>query len=152
MRLLLSRGYFLVFFFVQDQKAALYTSDRSTLDLRGCLLGTVSKPAATNLRCIVMLLFIVLSNLMCFLLPALTSAHVISPKDSVSPAAHHVKRLSTPLRNLLHKRDAILFASVANASSTLALNSTKGRLEDTIPFEEDIDIPGLAHTVYFFVC
>ena len=152
MRLLLSRGYFLVFFLVQDQKVALYTSDRSTLDLRGRLLGTVSKPAVTNLRCLVMLLFIVLSNLMCLLLPAFTSAQVTAPKDSVNPAAHHVKRLSTPSRNFLHKRDVILFASVANASSTLALNSTSGNVEVTIPFEEQIEIPGLTSLIYFFVC
>lgn len=137
-----------VLFSAESEGSSIY--QRS--DLRGRLFGTVSRPAATNLRCIVMLLFIVLSNLICLLLPALTSAHVTAPKDSVNLAAHHVKRLSTPLRNLLHKRDAISFASVANASSTLALNSTNGDLEETIPFEEDIDIPGLAHLIYFFVC
>lgn len=89
---------------------------------------------------------------MCLLLPSLTSAHVTTPKDSANLAAHHVERLSTPLRNLLHKRDAILFASVANASSTLALNSTNGEVVETIPFEEQIDIPGLARLIYFFVC
>ncbi|KAF6219696.1 hypothetical protein HO133_004165 [Letharia lupina] len=98
-----------------------------------------------------MLLFMVLSNLMCLLLPALTSAHVTTSEDPVNLAAHHVKRLSTPLKNLLHKKDAILFASTPTASNILALNSTNGEVAETIPFEEEIDIPGLGHLVYFLV-
>lgn len=99
-----------------------------------------------------MLLFVVLSNLVCLLLPVLTSAHVTSPEDPVNLAAHHVKRLSNPLKNLLHKRDAILFAGTSSASNVLALNSTNGELAETIPFEEEIDIPGLGRVVYFLVC
>lgn len=99
-----------------------------------------------------MLLFIVLSNLVCLLLPALSSAHVATTKHPVNLAAHHIQRLSTPLRDLLHKRDAILFAGTPNASNALALNSTNGELAETIPFEEEIDIPGLGRVVYFLVC
>lgn len=99
-----------------------------------------------------MLLFTVLSNLIYLLLPALASAHVTTPGESANIAAHHVKRLSTPLKNLLHKKDAILFAGTPNASNVLALNSTNGQLAETIPFEEEIDIPGLGRLVYFRVC
>ncbi|CAF9932827.1 MAG: hypothetical protein ALECFALPRED_005387 [Alectoria fallacina] len=98
-----------------------------------------------------MLLFTVLSNLIYLLLPALASAHVTTPGESANIAAHHVKRLSTPLKNLLHKKDAILFAGTPNASNVLALNSTNGQLAETIPFEEEIDIPGLGRLVYFRV-
>lgn len=152
MRPLISRGYLSVLQLVQSPEVALYTSDCSILDLPSSLLGIVSKPEVTNLRCTVMLLFIVLSNLMCLLLPALTSAHVTTPKGSVNLAAHHVKLLSTPLKNLLHKRDAILFAGAPNASNALALNSTNGKVAETIPFEEQIDIPGLGRLIYFIVC
>lgn len=98
-----------------------------------------------------MLLFVVLSNLVCLLLPVLTSAHVTTPDDSVNLAAHHVKRLSTPLKNLLRKRDAILLASAAGASNALALNSTNGKVVETIPFEVEVDIPGQGRLVYFLV-
>ena len=99
-----------------------------------------------------MSLFILLSNLLCLLLPVFTFAHVTTPEDPVNLAAHHVKRLSNPLGNLLHKRDAILFAGGTNASSTLALNSTNGKIEETIAFEERINIPGQGQVVYFLVC
>ena len=98
-----------------------------------------------------MLLFIVLSNLVCLLLPALTSAHVTTPEDPVNLAAHHVKRLSTPLKNLLHKRDDILFASSSNSSNALALNSTNRDVAEMTTFEEEIYIPGLGRLVYFLV-
>ena len=99
-----------------------------------------------------MSLFIFLSNLLCLLLPALAFAHVTTPEDPVNVAAHHVKRLSNPLRNLLHKRDAILVAGGANASNRLTLNSTNGITEDSIAFEDTIDIPGQGQVVYFLVC
>ena len=99
-----------------------------------------------------MLLFIVLSNLLCLLLPNFAFAHVTTPEDPVNLAAHHVKRLSNPLRKLLHKRDAILTASGANASSVFALNSTNDDVQETIAFENTIDIPGEEHVVYFIVC
>ena len=99
-----------------------------------------------------MLLFIVLSNLLCLLVPAFAFAHVTTSEDPVNLAAHHVKRLSNPLKNLLHKRDAILSAGGTNASSALALNSTDGDGEENIAFENTIDIPGQGHKVYFIVC
>ena len=91
-----------------------------------------------------MSLFIFLSNLLCLLLPTLAFAHVTTPEDPVNVAAHHVKRLSNPLRNLLHKRDAIPVAGGAN--------STNAILEDSIAFENTIDIPGQGQVVYFLVC
>ncbi len=99
-----------------------------------------------------MLLAIVFSNLVYLLLPALISARVTTPEDPVNLAAHHIRRLSNPLKNLLHKRDAILFAGTPNVPNGLALNSTSGEVEDTIPFEEEIDIPGQGRRIYFFVC
>lgn len=99
-----------------------------------------------------MLLFAVLSYFVCLLLPALTSAHFTTPKDPADIAAHDVKRLSTSLKNLLHKRNATLLAGVPNASDALALNSTDGEVANTITFEEDIKIPELGGLIYFFVC
>ena len=99
-----------------------------------------------------MLLFIVLSNLLCLLLPAFAFPHATIPEDSVDIAAHHVKRLSNPLRNLLHKRDAILSAGGSNAPNALALNSTVGNIQENIAFENTIDIPGQGHIIYFVVC
>lgn len=97
-----------------------------------------------------MLLFIVLTNLVCLLVPALTSAHLTTSENTAKVASYHVKRLSTPLKNLLHKRDAILFAGSPNASKILALNSTNGEIAETIPFEAAIAIPG--DLTYFLVC
>ena len=105
-----------------------------------------------SLRSDTMLLPIVLSSLICLLLPAITFARVTNREDSVNLAAHHVKLLSTPLKNLLHKRDAILFAGTPNVPGGLALNSTNGQIAETIPFEDEIDIPGPGRTVYFVVC
>lgn len=99
-----------------------------------------------------MLLFIALSNLVCLLLPALIAARVTPWEDPVNLAAHHVKRLSTPLKNLLHKRDAVLVANTPNAPASFALNSTNGDNQGTILFEKEIDIPGLGHLIYFNVC
>ncbi len=99
-----------------------------------------------------MLLFVVLSKLVCLLLPVLASAHVTSPEDPVNLAAHHVKRLSKPLKDLLRKRDALLFAGNLDTARVLALNSTNGESAQTITFEEEIDIPGLGRLVYFVVC
>ena len=98
-----------------------------------------------------MLLFIVLSNLLCLLLPTFAVAHVTTSEDPVNLAAHHVKRFSNPFKNLLHKRDAVLSAGGINASSALALNSTDEDVEN-VAFEDTIDIPGEGHTVYFIVC
>ncbi len=98
-----------------------------------------------------MLLFVVLSNLVCLLLPVLASAHVTSPEDPVNLAAHHVKRLSKPLKEMLRKRDALLSAGNLDTAKVLALNSTNGEPAETITFEEEIDIPGLGR-VYFVVC
>lgn len=137
--------------FLQSLRVALYTTDCSILGLARSLQGIVSYPEVTNLRCTVMLLSIVLSNLVCLLLPAFTSAHITTPEDPVNLAALHVKHLSTPLRNLLHKRDTILFASSLNASNALALNSTTGEIAETRSFEEEIDIPGAGRIVYFLV-
>ena len=98
-----------------------------------------------------MLLFIVLSNLLC-LLPTFAFADATTPEDPVNLAAHHAKRLSNPLRKLLHKRDAILSAGGINARDALALNSTSDHVAETIAFENSIDIPGEGHAVYFVVC
>ena len=99
-----------------------------------------------------MLLFIiVLSNLLCLLLPAFALPHVTTPEEPVNIAAHHVKRLSDPLRNLLSKRDASFSASGSNAPNALALNSTGGIVKENVAFENTIDIPGQGHTVYFLV-
>ena len=97
-----------------------------------------------------MLLPISLSNFMCLLLPALTFAHVINQENPVDLAAHHKRLLSTPLKNLLHRREALLFASTPNVPGGLALNSTNGQVEETIPFEAEIDIIG--RSLYFIVC
>ena len=99
-----------------------------------------------------MLLFIVLSNLVCLLLPALTSAHGTTPEDPVNLTADHVKRLSNPSRNLLRRRDAILSAGTSSTSDALALNSTEGEGSEMINFEAAIDIPGLEHRANFVVC
>ena len=101
-----------------------------------------------------MLLLLFLSNLVCLLLPALISARATNPEDPVNLAAHHVKRLSTPLKlkSLLHKRDAILYAGIPNTPNGRALNLTDGQVAETIPFEEEIDIPGLGRLIYFLVC
>ena len=138
--------------FMQRHRVALYTTDCSILDLPGSLQGLFSQPEVTVLRYTSMLLFIALSNLVCLLLPALIAARVTPWEDPVNLGAHHVKRLSTPLKNLLHKRDAVLFASTPNAPDSLALNSTSVEFLETIPFEEEIDIPGLGRVLYFNVC
>lgn len=137
---------------MQQQKTAVYTSDRSTLDLLHCCCGIVSKLEVTSLGCTFMLLFIVLSYFVCLLLPALTSAHFTTPKDPADIAAHNVKRLSTPLKNLLHKRNVTLFASIPNAPNAVALNGTDGEISETITFEQQINIPEIGSGVYFFVC
>ena len=137
---------------MQHQKTAVYTSDRSTLNLLRYFCGIVSKLEVTSLHCTVMLLFTVLSYFVCLLLPGLASAHFTIPKDPANLAAHNVKRLSTPLKNLLHKRNLTSFAGVSNASNALALNSTDGEIEETITFEEQINIPEIGSLIYFFVC
>lgn len=106
----------------------------------------------TNIPYTVMLLFSILSSLLCLLLPALVSSRVATPEDPVNLAAHHIKRLSSPLKNLLHRRDTILFAGAPDPSTGLALNSTNGAVVETIPFEQEIDIPTQGHVVYFCVC
>lgn len=98
-----------------------------------------------------MLVLVVLTNVMCLLMPALTSAHVITPGDSVDRAAHNLKRLSTPLNNLIHKRDTTLLASTAGPSNALALNTTNEEAADTTSFEDEVDIPGRGRGVYFSV-
>ena len=119
------------------------------LELRGSLQGIVSQPEVKTVDRTAMLLFILLSNLTCLLLPALTYATAVDP---VHLAARHVKRLSYPLKNLLHKRDAILFAGTKNVPGGLALNSTNGEVIETKPFEEQISIPREGSLVYFIVC
>ena len=114
--------------------------------------GIVSKPEVVTIRHIIMLLFMLLSNLVCLFLPALISARVIAPEDPINLAAHHVKQLSTPSKNFLRKRDAILFPGAPNASNALALNSTNGEMVEAQPFEEEIDIPGQGGRVHFLVC
>ncbi len=99
-----------------------------------------------------MLLFIILSNLLCLLLPALTSAHGTIPEDPVNLAADHVKRLSNPLKNLRRRRDAILSAGNPSTSNALALNSMEGDVAEMMNFEAEIDIPGLEHRANFIVC
>ena len=118
-----------------------------TLAARKCLLAR-----GDTLTSAIMLLFIVLSNLLCLLLPAFAFPHRTTSEDSVNIAAHHVKRLSNPLRNLLHKRDAILSAGGPNAPNALALNSTTGNIRENLAFDNTIDIPGQGHAVYFIVC
>ena len=99
-----------------------------------------------------MLLSNFLSNLLCLLLPAFAFPHGTTPEVPVNLAAHHLKRLSNPLSNLLHRKDAILSAGGTNAPNALALNSTSDKMEENIAFESTIDIPGEGHTVYFLVC
>ena len=137
---------------MQRPRVALYTTDCSILDLPGSLQGIFSQPEVTALHYTSMLLFIALSNLVCLLLPALIAARVTPWEDPVNLAAHHVKRLSTPLKNLLHKRDAVLVASNPNAPDRLSLNSTNGDIQGTMLFEKEIDIPGLGRLIYFNVC
>ena len=98
-----------------------------------------------------MLLFIVFSNLICLFLPSLISAHVTNPE---TPVHIDVKLLSSPLKNLLHKRQTILFAGAPDASNTLALNSTNGQVTETISFDEtiSINVPEFKGIVYFIVC
>lgn len=89
-----------------------------------------------------MLLFIVLSNLICLLLPALTSARVATPEIPTGLAARQLRRLLTPSKNLLHnKRDTILLAGTPEKPGGLRLNSTNGKIAETTPFESEIDIP-----------
>lgn len=99
-----------------------------------------------------MLLFIALSNLVCLLLPALISARATSPKNPANLAAQPIKRLPTPPRNLLHKRDSTSLAGTANILHGLALNSTNNGAGNEIDFEAEIDIPGVARVIYFLVC
>lgn len=95
----------------------------------------------------------VLSSLACLLLlPTLISAHMTISEVPVNLAAHHVKQLlATPLKNLLQKRDTVLFAGSPTASNILALNSTNGQVVETIPFQEKIYIPGQGPEIYFIV-
>lgn len=98
-----------------------------------------------------MLLFIALSNLVWLLLPALIFARATSPKDPVNLPAHPIKRLPTPLKDLLHKRGFSL-AGTANILPGLDLNGTNNGAAKELDFEAEIDIPGLARVIYFLVC
>ena len=98
-----------------------------------------------------MLLSIALSNLVYLLLPAVISANVITSEDSADLAGFDIKRLSTPLRNLLPKEKAITLASTPSGSNGNTLNSTNS-VGDTLEFEATIDIPGLGGSTYFVVC
>ena len=98
-----------------------------------------------------MLLSIALSNLVYLLLPAVISARVITPEDSADLAAYDIKRLATPLKNLLPQEKAISLAGTTSGPNGIALNSTN-QVADTLEFEEAIDIPGLGGSTYFVVC
>ena len=98
-----------------------------------------------------MLLAIALSNLVYLLLPAVISASVTTPGDSANLSAYDVKRLSTPLKNLLPQEKNISLAGTPSGPNAITLNSTSG-IEETLGFEEAIDIPGLGRSIYFLVC
>ena len=97
-----------------------------------------------------MLLAIALSNLVYLLLPAVISASVTTPGDSANLSAYDVKRLSTPLKNLLPQEKNISLAGTPSGPNAITLNSTSG-IEETLGFEEAIDIPGLGRSIYFLV-
>ena len=98
-----------------------------------------------------MLLSIALSNLVYLLLPAVLSARIITPEGSADPAAFDIKRLSTPLKNLLPTEKAMSLAGTPSGPNGIALNSTNA-VRETLEFEAAINIPGLGPSTYFVVC
>ena len=98
-----------------------------------------------------MLLSIALSNLVYLLLPAVLSARVMTPEDSADLAAGDIKRLSTPLKNLLPTEKAMSLSGTPSGPNGIALNSTNA-VGETLEFEAAINIPGLGPSIYFVVC
>ena len=98
-----------------------------------------------------MLLSIALTNLVYILLPAVI---FITSADSADSAAYDVKRLSTPLKNLLPTEKAISLAGTPSGPNGIVFNSTNSVDESpevTQEFEAAIDIPGLGRSTYFVV-
>ena len=137
---------------MQIPRVALYTTDCSILDQPGFQQGSISQPESTTTRCTNMLLFMALSTLLYILLPALIATGVTASESPVNLASHDVKRLSTPLKNLLHRRDTIIIPGSPNAPDGFSLNSTSGKVAETEAFEEDISIPRFGSDTYFLVC
>ena len=97
-----------------------------------------------------MLLSNAVSNLIYLLLPAVISARVITSEDSTDLAAFDIKRLSTPLKNLLPTEKAISLAGTLSDADGTVLNATNSA-EPTSEFEAAINIPGLGPSIYFVV-
>lgn len=91
-----------------------------------------------------------LSNLIYLLLLAVISARAITSQDPAAPAAFDIKRLSTPLKNLLPAEKAISLAGTPSGPNGIVLNQTKE--DGTIEFQASINIPGLVPSIYFEVC